>query len=92
MAPTTFLSTLCPHFRSLKLEETRPPEAVVFSVASGQTARTMLRDRNCPDERGFRMTSSAEDQPGGAARNHVRRRVCPQPRDDPWHHGGVRHA
>ena len=35
---------------------------------------------------------SAENQLGGAARNHVGRRVCPWSRNDLWHHGGVRHA
>jgi hypothetical protein len=34
----------------------------------------------------------AENQFGGAARDHVSRRVCPRPRDDPRHHGGVCHA
>src|SRR5580692_11690821 len=35
---------------------------------------------------------SAENQLRGAARNHVGRRVCSRPRDDVWHHRGVRHA
>ena len=35
---------------------------------------------------------SAENQLGGAARNHVGRRVCPRTRDDLWHHGSVRDA
>jgi hypothetical protein len=35
---------------------------------------------------------SAENQLGGAARNHVGRGVCPRPRNDLWHHGGVCHA
>jgi hypothetical protein len=35
---------------------------------------------------------SAENQLGGAARNHVGRRVCPRPRNNVWPHGGVRHA
>jgi hypothetical protein len=34
----------------------------------------------------------AENQFGGAARDHVSRRVCPRPRDDPRHNGGVGHA
>jgi hypothetical protein len=40
----------------------------------------------------MRSLLSAENQLGRAARNHVGRRVCPRPRDDLWHHGGVRHA
>ena len=35
---------------------------------------------------------SAENELGGAARNHVGRRVCPRSRNDLWHHGGVGHA
>ena len=35
---------------------------------------------------------SAENQPGGAARDHVGRRACPRPRNDLWHHGSVRYA
>jgi hypothetical protein len=34
---------------------------------------------------------SAENQLGGAARNHVRGRRCPRSSNDPWHHGGIRH-
>src|SRR5258705_2767551 len=34
----------------------------------------------------------AENQVRGSPRNHVGRRVCPRPRNDLWHHGGVRHA
>jgi hypothetical protein len=33
----------------------------------------------------------AENQLGGAARDHVGRRVCPRSRNDPWHHRGIRH-
>src|SRR6266481_4875829 len=38
------------------------------------------------------LSTNDAQQVGGAARNHVGRRVCPRPRNDPWHHGGVRHA
>ena len=35
---------------------------------------------------------SAENQLGGTAPDHVGRRGCPRPGNDPWHHGGVCHA
>jgi hypothetical protein len=40
----------------------------------------------------LRSRVSTENQLGGASRNHVGRRVRPRPGNDPWHHGGVRHA
>ena len=35
---------------------------------------------------------SAENQLGGAPPDHVRRRVCPRPRNDLRHHGGIRNT
>jgi len=36
----------------------------------------------------MRFMFLAENQLGGAAGNHVGRRVCAQPHNDMWHHGG----
>ena len=64
------------------------PQEEAFFSDKGLDERRIARS----DYRSCEPLLSAENQLGGAARNHMGRRVCPRPRYDLWHHRRVRHA